>query len=884
MHTPTRFAFLLVSLLLGSPLWAQRIHHVQGDLLIQFESNTDVRAWTENHQHFNGSPTTLKLIKKLSDPLHIWELHFDYTRIPEPAFLAAIQKHPEVIDAQFNHFMEPRLLPNDPLFNNQWQYINTGQTGGTPGADIDMELAWDITTGGLTPQGDTIVVCVIDNGVQQDHPDLVDNLWFNHAEIPDNNIDDDNNGYIDDYRGWNVVDDDDGVMGGNHGTAVSGIVGAVGNNNIGVSGVNWDIKIMVVDHELNATEARAIEAYNYALVQRKRYNETNGQQGAFVVVTNSSWGVDGAFASEAPLWCAMYDTLGHYGILNAGATANNNVNVDLEGDLPTSCPSDFLISVTNMDHNDQKLTGAGFGPFSIDLGAFGANVYTTNINTSYGSFGGTSAATPHVAGAIALLYAAPCPDLVQIAKTDPAAAALIAKDYILQGVDANASLENITVTGGRLNAFNSLQMLMDDCGTCLPPFGESVSSLTDVTATFSWTQFDNVTQTNLRWRAIDAPNWTVVENATSPFQFPTLVACTDYEVQLQAICESETIDYAASFVFRTDGCCDPPENILVSGLTINAVALTWDDVLAANTYSVRYRAEDAIIWNTLTTPNPFFSIANLDTCTVYDLQVRSNCTDGSFSAYSDTLKINTLGCGGCLDFDYCQPDELATGGEWIQRVKIGLIENISGNNNGYGDFTGGEEIELMAGEESSIELEPGYAGTNWAEYFQLWIDLNQDGIFSQSELLYDPGESLNTPQSGTIDIPLSAKEGSTRLRIAMQFLDPGGPCSFTQEFGEVEDYCVYINKVVSDYQPIDIVEIEVFPNPSTSVFELRLSANWPLANSYLQVFAADGRLIHAATLRDRQLSIAADTWPSGVYFLQVQGANGKSITKKLIKK
>ncbi|MCB0680027.1 MAG: S8 family serine peptidase, partial [Saprospiraceae bacterium] len=118
--------------------------------------------------------------------------------------------------------------------------------GGLPDADIDATEAWDHTTGGLTPAGDTIVVAVIDDGTDPDHPDLAANLWRNYAEIPYNNIDDDDNGYIDDHWGWNVSAGIDLVQFGSHGVKVSGLIGAVGDNQTGIAGVNWDVKILNV--------------------------------------------------------------------------------------------------------------------------------------------------------------------------------------------------------------------------------------------------------------------------------------------------------------------------------------------------------------------------------------------------------------------------------------------------------------------------------------------------------------------------------------------------------------------------------------------------------------------------------------------------------------
>src|SRR5262249_49534599 len=163
------------------------------------------------------------------------------------------------------------------------------------------------------------------------------------------------------------------------------------------AGVNWNVQLMPLKGV--GTEDQTVEAYTYVLEMRKKYNDSNGASGAFVVATNSSFGVNYGQPSDYPLWCAMYDSLGKYGILNAAATTNSNVDVDVVGDIPTACPSEYLITVTNTTAADE-LYPAGYGVLTIDLGAPGASIYTTTPNNGYSTATGTSPATPHVAGAI----------------------------------------------------------------------------------------------------------------------------------------------------------------------------------------------------------------------------------------------------------------------------------------------------------------------------------------------------------------------------------------------------------------------------------------------------------------------------------------------------
>ena len=159
---------------------------------------------------------------------------------------------------------------------------------------------------GTTPAGDRIVVAVLEGGGSNyNHVDLIDNHWTNDAEVPGNGIDDDGNGFVDDYNGWNSGSNNDAIGAGGHGTSVSGMIGAVGNNGNGGAGVNWDVEIMQVDMGGGLTESNVIVAYNYPYTMRDLYNNTNGASGAFVVATNASWGIDGRIRKLPCVVCLL---------------------------------------------------------------------------------------------------------------------------------------------------------------------------------------------------------------------------------------------------------------------------------------------------------------------------------------------------------------------------------------------------------------------------------------------------------------------------------------------------------------------------------------------------------------------------------------------------
>jgi serine protease len=640
----------LLAVLAAVPMQAQQLDYVQGDLIVQLKPGYEPEDLLEVTQRFELLPTGMQLKYVLSKSLNIWLFEMDYVTINEENFLNHVRRLEPVYLAQANRYIEDRAIPNDPQFDNQWQWLNPGGSGSTEDADVDADLAWDITTGGTMADGTDIVVCVVEGGGSNyDHPDLIDNHWVNENEIPDNGIDDDNNGYIDDYNGWNPGQNNDNIFGGNHGTGVSGMIGAKGNNNLGVAGINWDVKIMQVILP-GVFEAGVIQAYTYAYDMRKLWNDTNGAEGAFVVATNSSWGIDFGDPASAPLWCDFYNTLGEEGILSCGATANNNVNIDVVGDLPTACPSDFMISVTATNDDDER-TFSAYGIENVDFAAPGGGIYTTSGGSGYGNTSGTSFATPLTAGVIALMYSAPCAALPAQALANPEATAALIRDYIFTTLDTVPSLVGDVKYGGRINAHKAVLAVMDNCGPCPSPAAQAETDVTDVNATLNWSVLLDDATTNLRIRALGTMDWDTLVDVTPPLELTDLSVCQGYEYQLLSLCPDTTGEYSQSNIFYTDGCCDEPEGSELLSVTDTEASIAWGDVLAAGSYEVVVQ-EIGGPATVIETSSTSIVLEDLNPCTGYDITIESLCAADSTSGPTEVLSFFTeCPCPVPINFD-----------------------------------------------------------------------------------------------------------------------------------------------------------------------------------------------------------------------------------------
>jgi subtilisin family serine protease len=327
----------------------------------------------------------------------------------------------------------PRIAdgePNDPRFGEQWALNNLGQNGGTSRADIDALLAWNKTHG-----SEEVVVAVLDTGVDYTHTDLVSNMWTRPDSIPQ--YADDELGSFDDLHGFDAdVNEADPMDENGHGTHCAGIIGAEGDNGEGVTGINWNVRIMPLKFLGRGgfgTTKNAIESINYA-IDRK-------QKGVNIRVINASWGsTQYSRALEDAIRAA-----GEQGILFVAAAGNSSTDNDKRAHYPSNFDLPNVISVAAMDRTDSITSFSNYGAKTVHIAAPGRDILSTWLNDSYREASGTSMAAPQVSGVAALILA-----------NEPGLSVEKLRDRILKSADTLDSLKGKVATGGRLCATSAL--------------------------------------------------------------------------------------------------------------------------------------------------------------------------------------------------------------------------------------------------------------------------------------------------------------------------------------------------------------------------------------------------------------------------------------------
>ena len=318
-------------------------------------------------------------------------------------------------------------MPND-LSDKMWDMHNVGQDGGKVDADIDAPEAWAKTTG--LPHGQGPVIAIIDSGVDFTHPELKNNILVNQGEIPDNGIDDDGDGIVDNYYGYNAFSQNGDIMDhSGHGTHVAGTIAAEGNNGAGVVGINWTASLMpirIFNDEGSTNAAAIIRGINYATTHGAR-------------ITTNSWG--GGGANEA-----IKEAFEKSSCLHMMSAGNSGTNNDVQPHWPSDYDLPNNIAVAATDRRDELASFSCYGKNNVDVAAPGKDILSTVPGGKYAVYSGTSMATPHVTGAVGLLLA-----------QDPTMSNDEIKARIMQGGDKLASLDGKVASGARLNVNGAME-------------------------------------------------------------------------------------------------------------------------------------------------------------------------------------------------------------------------------------------------------------------------------------------------------------------------------------------------------------------------------------------------------------------------------------------
>jgi subtilisin family serine protease len=430
LKTFTLSALIAVS---GSVL-AQEPEFVPGELLVQFKSGASDPDLNEALAKVNGKAEEhiqTPLMKKMGK-----EGLFRIKVNKELHEAAKILKHDERIEfVEPNYILRGGLASNDPFYTGTHLWGLYGDTT-YPKNVYGSQVAETWAAGSIGHK--KIHVGIIDEGVQIRHPDLVNNIWRNQAD-PIDGVDNDGNGYVDDYNGWGFYNNDNSVYDStadSHGTHVAGTIGARGGNGVGVAGMNWyvtmiPVKFLGVD---GGTTDDAIKAMDYLTDLKLR-------KGIDLVATNNSWG-GGGYSQ------ALKDAIGRAGaqnILVVAAAGNGGSDglgdsTDLYPQLPGAYDNANIISVAAIDRYGALASFSNFGAASVDIGAPGVSIYSTVPSSAYASYSGTSMATPHVTGALALMAAR------------NSARGVALKNLLLSKAIPTPSLAGKTLTGARLNA------------------------------------------------------------------------------------------------------------------------------------------------------------------------------------------------------------------------------------------------------------------------------------------------------------------------------------------------------------------------------------------------------------------------------------------------
>lgn len=402
--------------------------YVEGELLIQFRDNTS----DADKEKVRGKANGVKIEKIKEKANGKGELELTAVKGDVLALASELSKDAAVEFAEPNWIYTTDATATDPYFTNGSLWGMQGGFGSNAAA------AW---AAGATGSA-AVYVGIIDEGIQFNHPDLNGQVWTNPYDAVDG-VDNDGNGYVDDIRGWDFDGNNNTIYDGgtrgsqdDHGTHVSGTIAGKANNGVGVVGINWNVTLISGKFlgRRGGTTANSVKAVDY-------FTDLKTRHGLNIVATNNSWG-GGGYSQ------ALYDAVSranNANILFVAAAGNSGTNNDTTASYPSNYNLPNVIAVAAIDKNGALASFSQYGATTVDIGAPGVGIFSTTAYNLYESYNGTSMATPHVTGAVALY-----------ASVKPGSSAATIRNAILSSAVPTASLAGKTVTGGRLDANGAL--------------------------------------------------------------------------------------------------------------------------------------------------------------------------------------------------------------------------------------------------------------------------------------------------------------------------------------------------------------------------------------------------------------------------------------------
>jgi len=899
---------------------------------------------------------------------------------------------------------ESKWTPNDPRYNEQWHYHNTGQQGGTADKDIDLPEAWDMERG-LS----SVIVAVVDGGIQTNHPDLAGNMWSG--------------------KGYNFVSNSTTIQAHDHGTHVAGTVAAVNNNGTGVAGVaggtgsNDGVRLMSCQVFTNTSSGGFGQAPIYAA--------DNG-----AAISQNSWGYTSVNVYDQATLDAIdyFNANGGGNVLNGGITIFAAGNDNKTGNWYPGCYSGaFAVAATN--NKDVRSYYSNYGDW-VDISAPGGEqssstdpkgVLSTLTNSSYGFYQGTSMACPHVSGVAALLISNAVRNGVILTNTQVAS-------LLKNNVDDHYSLNSGYIGklgSGRLNAQKALVALQGMFNTNPPstPTGLNSSNVTSSSATLSWSATSGATSYDIQIRP-QGGSWNTYNVTSNSYNASNLASSTTYEWQVRAknsagtssyssIASFTTQQYVASYctskgnnssyewiskvvvgsftntsgaagytdftskeitleagktysISLTPGfasstyneywkiwidlngnatfdaadlmfdagslskttvngtitipagtaprttrmrvsmkynaaqtACETfsygevedytvkivaaqanppatPTGLTASNITTSSASLSWNASTGATSYDVQFRQQGGS-WSTSNVTTTTANATGLTAGATYEWQVRANNQNGS-SAYSAISTFTTQSAS----LTYCTSKGNNANYEWIQRVQFAEVNNTSGKNGGYADFTS-MTATVARGETLPIYIQAGFSGSSYTEYWSIWIDFNQNGTFDTDERVVYGSSSSSNLLSANVTIPTGAALGTTRMRVSMKYNAAQTACE-TFSYGEVEDYTINVvqtktstltTEPFADDLGMEASEIyTVYPNPASDM--ITVSLHGIRGDVSLKIYDVQGRLVKDEFLYNLDTQIDVSDLAKGVYIISVDEEK-MPINKRFVK-